>query len=135
MKIGVRKRNEILDDVDKLQLCESEIVFRNSSSLFLKQWSKTEQEFTGYFEKEWLKVLDSWYERYIGTFTPTTNNQLEATNKVFRDGHTFRGRHALSRFLIVVSDTVNKWSIPRNPDQTDSVVFSTEPTITLKKVD
>ena len=38
-----------------------------------------------------------------------------------------------SDFLIVESDIVNKWSIYRNPDQTDPVIFSTEPTITLKK--
>ena len=98
LKIYVRKRNEILHDVDKLQLCESETVFRNASSLFLKQWSKTEQEFTDYFEKEWLQILDSWYEGYNGAFTPTTSNQLEATNKVIKDEYTFRERHALFRF-------------------------------------
>ena len=37
LKIDVEKRNEILDNVDRLRLCESETVFRNASSLFLKQ--------------------------------------------------------------------------------------------------
>ncbi|CAF2829451.1 unnamed protein product [Rotaria sp. Silwood2] len=108
LKIDSKKTKEILDDIETLQLCESETVFRNASSLFLKQWNKTEQEFTQYFEKEWLTVLDSWYEGYNGAFTPSTNNQLEATNKVIKDEHTFRERHALSRFLTVASDIVNK---------------------------
>jgi hypothetical protein len=77
-------KKEILDDVDKLQLCKSEIVFRSASSLFLKKWSKMEKEFTDYFENEWLKILDPWYEGY-SIFTPSTNNSLEAANKVIKD--------------------------------------------------
>ncbi|CAF1555633.1 unnamed protein product, partial [Didymodactylos carnosus] len=36
LKIGEIKKNEILDDVDKLQLCESEIVFRNGQQCQLE---------------------------------------------------------------------------------------------------
>ena len=133
LRTDSNKTKEILDDIDTLQLCESETVFRNVLSLFLKKWSKTEKEFTEYFENEWLTVLDSWYEGYYGAFTPSTNNQLEATNKVIKDEHTFRERHPLSRFLIVASDIVNKWSMSRNRNQIDPVVFSTEPTIPLAK--
>ncbi len=125
-------RNEILYDVEKLQLSESEITFRNASSLFLKKWSQTEKEFAEYFENEWLKTLDSWYEGY-STFTPSTNNPLEATNKVIKDEHTFRERHTLPRFLTIANDIVNKWSTSRNQDQTDLVMFSIEPTLTLEK--
>jgi MULE transposase domain len=131
-KLKGANKNEILDDVDKLQLCESEIVFRTASSLFLKKWNKVEKEFTDYFENEWLKHLDSWYEGY-SNFTPSTNNSLEATNKVIKDEHTFRERHPLARFLTIADGIVSKWSTARNQDQTDPVVFSTEPTITLKK--
>jgi len=66
-------------------------------------------------------------------FTPSTNNQLETTNKVIKDEHTFRERHILSRFLMVSSDIVNKWSMSRNQNQTNPVVFSTEPTMTFQK--
>ncbi len=58
---------------------------------------------------------------------------MEATNKVIKDEHTFRERHLLARFLTIANDIVSKWSISRNQDQTDPIVFSTEPTITLKK--
>jgi len=108
------------------------ITFRNASSLLLKKWSQTEKEFAEYFENEWLKTLDSWYEGY-STFTPSTNNPLEARNKVIKDEHTFREQHTLSRFLTIANDIVNKWSTSRNQDQTDLVMFSIEPTITLKK--
>ena len=47
--------------------------------------------------------------------------------------NTFRERHPLSRFLIIASDIVNEWSTSRNQDPTDPIVFSTEPTIGLKK--
>jgi hypothetical protein len=47
--------------------------------------------------------------------------------------HTFRERHLLSRFLTVGNHIVRTWSMSRNQDQTDPVIFSTEPTITLKK--
>jgi hypothetical protein len=73
-----------------------------------KKIKKILDDITEYFENEWLTVLDSWYEGYNGAFTPSTNNQLEATNKVIKDERTFRERHTLSRFLTVASDIVNK---------------------------
>jgi len=123
---------EILDDIDQLQLCESEKVFRNASSLFLKKWISREEEFSTYFETEWLQNLNSWYEGY-NIFTSSTNNALEATNRVIKDEHTFRERQPLSRFFTIANDIVHNWSKARNPNQSDPVVFSTEPTITLKK--
>jgi hypothetical protein len=125
-------RNEILHDVDQLQLCESEMAFRNASLLFMKKWSKIEKDFSAYFENEWLQNHNSWYEGY-NIFSPSTNNALEATNRVIKDEHTFRERHTLLRFFTIVNDIVNKWSKSRTPNQTDPTVFSTEPTITLKK--
>ncbi len=75
---------------------------------FKENKKKILDDITEYFENEWLTVLDSWYEGYNGAFTPSTNNQLEATNKVIKDERTFRERHTLSRFLTVASDIVNK---------------------------
>ncbi len=110
----------------------SSAILRCASLLFLKKWNKTETEFTDYFENEWLTLFDSWYEGN-SNFAPSTNNSLKATNKVIKDEHTFRERHPLVRFLKVANDTVSKWSTARNQNQTDPVVFSREPTITLKK--
>jgi hypothetical protein len=103
-----------------------------SSFLFMKKWNSIEKDFSEYFENEWLQTLDSWYGGYH-IFTPSTNNSLEATNKVIKDEHTFIERHRLSRFFTIAIDIVHKWSKSRNQNQTDPIVFSTEPTITLKK--
>ncbi|CAF2885992.1 unnamed protein product [Rotaria sp. Silwood2] len=92
---NVSFRQEILDDIDKLQLCESEKVFNKALSLFVKKWSQREHDFLQYFENEWLKTFSSWYEGY-NYFIPSTNNSLEATNRVIKDEHTFRERHPLS---------------------------------------
>jgi hypothetical protein len=98
----------------------------------MKKWRTREEDFSEYFENEWLISLGSWYEGY-NNFTPSTNNALEVTNRVIKDEHTFRERHTLSRFFISANEIVKKWSKSRNPNQTDPVVFSMEPTITLKK--
>jgi hypothetical protein len=98
----------------------------------MKKWNSIEKDFSEYFENEWLQTLDSWCEGYH-IFTSSTNNSLEATNKVIKDEHTFRERHTLSRFFTNAIDIVHKWSKSRNQNQTDPIVFSTEPTITLKK--
>ena len=43
-------------------------------------------------------------------FTPSTNNALEATNRVIKDENTFRERLPLSRFKVLAFETVEKWS-------------------------
>ncbi|CAF4686173.1 unnamed protein product [Rotaria socialis] len=50
-----------------------------------------------------------------------------------KDEHTFRERHPLSRFFTIANGIVNRWPTSRNPNQTDAIIFSTEPTITLQK--
>ncbi|CAF3842823.1 unnamed protein product [Rotaria sordida] len=66
-------------------------------------------------------------------FTPSSNNSLEATNRVIKDEHTFRERHPLSRFFIIANDIVHRWSKSRNQKQADPIIYSTEPTITLQE--
>ncbi|CAF1001794.1 unnamed protein product [Didymodactylos carnosus] len=79
-----------------------------------------------------VKTRNSWYEGY-NNFIPSTNNSLEATNWVIKDEHTFRKPHSLSRFFTIANDIVNNWSKSRNRNQIDPILFSTEPTISLKK--
>jgi hypothetical protein len=121
-----------LTDASKLQN-EREETEKRKKHMYDLQSVKIITSFSPLFlENEWLTLLDSWYEGY-SIFTPSTKNSLEATNKVIKDEHTFRERHPLARFLTIANDIVSKWSISRNQDQTDPMVFSTEPTITLKK--
>ena len=48
-----------------------------------------------YFINEWLSSKDGWYEGYQ-THRPSTNNALEATNRVIKDEDTLRERLPLA---------------------------------------
>ncbi len=50
-----------------------------------------------YLEQQWFTSHDTWYEAYV-PFVPSTNNALEASNKVIKDEHTLRERQTISIF-------------------------------------
>ncbi|RNA14669.1 hypothetical protein BpHYR1_002690 [Brachionus plicatilis] len=64
---------------------------------------------------------DGWYEG-LQLFTPSTNNSLEATNRVIKDEDTLRDRLVLSRFTVVALSIVKKWSIERNPSKQNTTI-------------
>lgn len=64
-------------------------------------------------------------------YVPSTNNALEATNRVIKDEDTIRERLPLSRFTIVVFEIVNKLSKERNPTRVNAKNFEHRPTITI----
>lgn len=66
-------------------------------------------------------------------YVPSTNNALEATNRVIKDEDTIRERLALSRFTVVVFSIVKKWSKERNPAGINSKKFEHQPSITLSR--
>ncbi|CAF3720657.1 unnamed protein product [Rotaria sp. Silwood1] len=72
------------------------------------------------------------YEGY-SNFTSSTNNSLEATNRVIKDEHTFGERLRLSRFFTIGNDIVKGWFKSCSPHQISSIIFATESTITLQK--
>ncbi|CAF4753768.1 unnamed protein product, partial [Rotaria sp. Silwood2] len=78
-----------------------------------QQTNQSILEFLNYFDNEWLKSNDGWYEG-LQLYTPSTNNALEAINKTIKADGTFRGRLVLSRFLTIASNIVNNWSIERD---------------------
>ncbi len=84
-----------------------------------------------YFDNEWVKSNGGWYEG-IQLYTPSTNNALEATNKVIKDDEAFRERHVLSRFLTIISNIINNWSVERDSSSTNAKIFATEPSICLQ---
>ncbi|CAM4814310.1 unnamed protein product [Rotaria magnacalcarata] len=129
---------EILEDIEMLQLSNSTIIFKLVSTLFMKKWKlhnkQTDQsilDFLNYFDNEWLKSNAGWYEG-LQLYVPSTNNALEATNRTIKDDGTIRERHVLSRFLTIVSNIVNNWSIERDTSSINVKLFVTEPTISLK---
>jgi hypothetical protein len=129
---------EIINDIEYLHLSNSSIVFKLALTLFFKKWKTNNKQnnqsitnFLNYFDDEWVKSNGGWYEG-IQLYTPSTNNALEATNKIIKDDGTFRERHVLSRFLTITSSIINNWSIERDLSSTNVKVFATEPTICLK---
>lgn len=104
-----RKQAEFMYDLDKLQLSRSPAIFETASKLFIDKWEKVSKDLIQYFSDEWLVKNPNWYEGYaVGT--PSTNNALEATNKVIKDEQTFRERLDLSHFRVVLFNMVAQWS-------------------------
>ncbi|CAF1183236.1 unnamed protein product [Rotaria sp. Silwood1] len=93
--------------------------------------NQTILNFLNYFDSEWLKSHNGWYEG-LQLYTPSTNNALEATDKTIKDDGTFRERHVLSRFLTISSNIIHNWSIERDPSLANARIFATEPTISLQ---
>ena len=98
-----------MNDIEALQLAQSERIFTKASNLFFKKWTKKQPHFCEYFQSEWLGSHNGWYEG-VKHFTPSTNNALEAKNKVIKDEDTMRERLPLSRFNVVAFESVEKWS-------------------------
>lgn len=66
-------------------------------------------DFANYFESTWINSdVSNWYEgasEYI-----STNNGLEATNKVLKDTHTLRKKQPFAEFMQTLKDIVDHWS-------------------------
>lgn len=97
-------------DLDKLQLACSASAFDSASKLFTEKWENVSKEFVQYFNDEWLVKNLNWYEGFA-KHTLSTNNALEATNRVIKDEQTFRERLDLSHFRVVLFDMIRQWSL------------------------
>ncbi|KAF9758301.1 hypothetical protein NGRA_3148 [Nosema granulosis] len=103
------EQEDLVNDIEALQLAQSERIFTKAANLLIKKWSSRQPNFIEYFQSEWLKSHNAWYEG-VRHFTPSTNNALEATNRVIKDENTFRERLPLSRFKVLALEIVEKWS-------------------------
>jgi len=123
-------QSEIMQDIETIQISRNPKQFQTATQLFLKKW-KDEASFIEYFTSEWLSTKNGWYEG-LQMFTPSTNNSLEATNRIIKDDYTLRERLVLSRFISVVFEIVKKWSKERNPSNVNSKMYKEEPSIQLR---
>jgi transposase-like protein len=90
---------KILKDIDLLQLSQNEEIFEKASRMFVAKWKEEQDEFIKYFQNEWLVLNRNWFEG-IQKMIPSTNNALEAFNRVIKDENTLRERLPISRFSI-----------------------------------
>lgn len=125
-KLGQKLKDELREDIFSIQLSSSQAMFEASSSLFLEKWRAKDMRsvnaFLGYFEPQWLKgSLTGWYEG-AGPFLPSTNNALEATNRVIKT--KIRTRLNIGPFLNAISDVLNDWSKERDLDKVNCKQFA-----------
>lgn len=117
----------ILDDLEHLQLANSNDSFDNAVLLFVKKWS-AHKEFINYFTNEWIAQNKNWFEG-AAVRVPSTNNCLESWNKRLKEDRTYRQRIPLSRFLIHCCEWLKTWS---NSYKLGITKVVSEPTITLE---
>ncbi|RNA08219.1 hypothetical protein BpHYR1_013466, partial [Brachionus plicatilis] len=116
---------QIRQDILQLQLCESEDIFDAALKFFFLELECL-NNFLDYFSSEWTTSLKGWFEGYaLGL--PSTNNAIEAWNRVIKVEATMRERHNLEVFLsIAEKDMVGRWSCDRNPSDPNCVVLAEE---------
>lgn len=54
-------QGQIMIDVNVLQQCPSDEIFKNVSARFIAYWSEFDKEFTDYFQKQWIELHPNWY--------------------------------------------------------------------------
>lgn len=100
---------QILEDIDILQLSQNEEIFEKASCMFVVKWEK-QNDFIKYFQKEWLELNRNWFEG-VQKLVPSTNNALEAFNRVLKDENTLRERLPISRFSVILKEYIRSWSL------------------------
>jgi hypothetical protein len=110
-------RDNIYDDITKLQKSHCTELFKFGFELFEQKWLDTgctevEKFVVGYFKKEWYNSNNSgWYEGLTqGEHTPSTDNALESINGKIKSIHTLRERLAVNSYLRNAYDMLRNWS-------------------------
>ena len=72
----------------------------NGGFFLIKQGIIDVKKFSEYFDEQWLKKNSKWYEGAAAVKLPSTNNGLEATNRVIKAENTLRERRLpIGQFL------------------------------------
>lgn len=100
-----------MSDIMTLQICPDSTTFTKAKDLFVKKWIKEEEDFVEYLQQQWLSSHDGWHEGVGDNYLlPSTNNGLEAFNRVLKDEETLRERIPLGRFFPLCLETCTRWS-------------------------
>lgn len=120
-------RERIRSDISFLQLISSKSLFKSALALFLAKWA-AEPDFINYFTEEWVHQNPNWYEG-ARLHVPSTNNALEATDRIIKDEFTHRMRYSLGEFVCgVLATMIGVYSRRCLTDQ----VYAAQPSITNK---
>lgn len=105
----VKKQNEFLSDLEQLQVAKSTAIFDIAVELFMAKWRAESEPLIEYFENQWVLKNRFWYEAFA-LLIPSTNNALEAKNRLIKDEHTLRERMDLGKFRFTLFAMVESWS-------------------------
>jgi hypothetical protein len=111
----ISQRQNILDDIAQLQVCNSPNLFKFMYGLFEKKWSGYNDpkitDFMSYFKTTWIESINSgWYEGFAEKI-PSTDNGLESTNRLIKDIYTLRERLAVYAYFNNAFKMIRNWSI------------------------
>lgn len=127
-------QQRIRADIEELHYCESKRVFDAVTPLFFAKWKAMGNfevnAFLHYFDKEWIRSHQGWYEGFAPN-SPSTDNALEATNRWIKELGTGRHRRRLRHFLNFTFDLLRRWSNERDPDKAECKEFVYRPTKTF----
>lgn len=118
----------IKDDIMLLQQASDKQTFDAMSKLFCAKWKSVEADFVRYFEKQWLRVHQNWFEG-AAVYTPSTNNAQEAVNGIIKSKVTLRKRLPMNQFMAAMVNLISDYSIELS---NGSRVFAKEPAIDSK---
>lgn len=111
-------KEQIIDNIRKMQLVPSSLEFDVVSKLFLQKWNNVEPAFCEYFNKQWLGVHKNWFEG-CAEYTPSTNNgqfncyNISPAKILFHQTSLFHITISYNDFVISYNDFVisNKYFI------------------------
>ena len=117
-----------------MQAMPSTSSFNKAVELFMEKWGDNVDvsKFLSYFKEEWLDKNRGWYEGYTDGHIPSTDNGLEAENRVVKDNHTLRERLPIPVYMSNAKSMIRDWSLDRFPkaDKVAEKPFSESPNIT-----
>lgn len=99
-------RRKAKEDLHKMYLIYDEKIFDEAAKLFVKKWTKDEQNFVQTFQNSFIKQNKYWF--YGASHqTPTTNNAMESFNGSLKVHQTHWERKTLSEFKFRILEIIS----------------------------
>ena len=132
--IEVNTRDEIIQDIKDMQAMPSTSSFNKALELFFEKWKDIidVSKFIEHFKTEWIEKNKGWYEGFTDGHIPSTDNGLEAENRVVKDNHTLRERMPIPQYMHNSCGMIKDWSLDRFPKEGKKAEkpFCEEPLVT-----
>ena len=129
-------RDSLHLDIRDIQRCQDTSIFSKAIELFNEKY-KTKgdrvQEFLEYFNREWVSKHPGWYEGFLGSLGPSTNNGLESINADIKRSKTLRKLMSLPAFINLAFSMLKEWSYPHIESNVDCKQFQISPLIENKE--